>query len=215
LSSLFGPEVEVESAVPTLVTEQLFDDERQLIARAVATRQAQFGTARVCARRALARLGVAPCSLAPHADRSPSWPAGIKGSIAHTAQHCAVAVSSSTRIRAIGLDLESDAPLKPGLQAVICTEAERVWLDGFDPRAMAWLGPLVFSAKEAFYKCQFPLTRTPLGFEHVRLEFDLHVGSFVIGELAPHVPQRELLLRIEGKFRRLTDLLVTSAVLRA
>jgi 4'-phosphopantetheinyl transferase EntD len=213
LAALFGPDVIVESAPPVLVNEQLFPDEREYIARAVDTRQAQFGTARVRARAALAQLGIAPCSLLPNEDRSPRWPEGIRGSIAHTALHCAVAVTNAAHLRAIGLDLESDAPLKPGLDKVIGTEAEQVWLERFERRDRLWLAPLLFSAKEAFYKCQFVLTRQRLGFGEVQLRIDPDAGSWSVAEVSPGISQRSRLLRIAGGFRRLPDLIVTSAIL--
>jgi 4'-phosphopantetheinyl transferase EntD len=213
LSALCGPDVVVESAPPQLVSDQLFPEERQYIERAVESRQAQFGTARLCARRALARLGIAPCPLVPNTDRSPSWPEGVRGSIAHTASHCAVAVTQATHVRGIGLDLEADGPLNDGLDAVICTAAERAWIAGFDSVTRAWLVPLVFSAKEAFYKCQYPLTRARLGFEDVQLSIDPGAGTFSITDLAPHVPERSELLGIVGRFCRLERLLVTAAIL--
>ena len=215
MSSLYGPDIVVETAIPALVNEQLFPEERAYIARAVETRQAQFGTARVCARRALARLGVAPCALVPKSDRSPCWPRGIKGSIAHTERHCAVALTDVHQIVALGLDIESSSPLAAGLEELICTQAERRWLRRYDRNAMGWLGPLVFSAKESFYKCQFPITETILDFKDVELTFDLDAARFVVADLRPDIPQRSILLRIEGKLCRTTDLIVTTATLSA
>jgi 4'-phosphopantetheinyl transferase EntD len=196
-----------------LANEQLFPDEREYIARAVDTRQAQFGTARVCARAALARLGIAPRSLLPYEDRSPRWPEGIRGSIAHTPLQCAVALTNAAHLSAIGLDLESDAPLKPGLDQVIGTEAEQAWLERFERRDRLWLAPLLFSAKEAFYKCQFALTRKRLGFSDVQLRIDPDAGTWSVADVSPGVPQRSRMLRIAGGFRRLPDLIVTSAIL--
>jgi 4'-phosphopantetheinyl transferase EntD len=205
----------VETAVPALVAEQLFPEERAYIARAVEIRQAQFGSARVCARRALSRLGIAPCALVPKSDRSPNWPSGIKGSIAHTEQHCAVALTDAHQIAAVGLDVESDTPLKAGLEEVVCTEAELLWLQRFDRIAMGWLGTLVFSAKEAFYKCQFPITETILDFQDVELRLDLDEARFLVADLRPGIPQRSKVLRIEGRLGRAMDSLVTTATLSA
>jgi 4'-phosphopantetheinyl transferase EntD len=215
LAELFGSQVIAESAPPTLVSEQLYPEERDYIARAVATRQAQFGTARVCARRALARLGIAPCSLVPTPDRAPVWPAGIRGSIAHTREQCAVVVSAAQRIGGLGLDLESDAPVKAGLESVICTSQELAWLAQFDERTRDRLVPLVFCAKEAFYKCQYPLTGSRLGFTEVELRIDADAGTFSVADLSPQVPQRNRMLQITGRFRRLPQLIVTAALLEA
>jgi 4'-phosphopantetheinyl transferase EntD len=213
LGALCGPHVTCESAPPALVTAQLYAEERGYIQHAAHSRQAQFGTARVCVRRALAHLGIAAGPLLPNEDRSPRWPAGIRGSIAHTAQQCAVAVSNAAHIRGLGIDLESDAPVKPGLDRAICTEAERAWVERYDPAQFPWLVALVFSAKEAFYKCQYPIAQGKLGFDDVQLRIDLDAATFSIVDLVSTAPQRQRLLNIAGRFCHLPHLIITSAVL--
>jgi 4'-phosphopantetheinyl transferase EntD len=181
--SLFGPEVVVESAAPEIVTGQLPPQEQAFIARSVAARQAQFGTARVCARRALATLGIAPCALLPNSDRSPWWRAGVIGSIAHT-EHCfAVALAMAHQVVALGLDLEADAGFKPELEEMVCVCAEREWLRHSHRSDSSWLALLLFSAKEAFYKCQYTVTRTMLDFRDVELQVDLSAGRFKVAQL--------------------------------
>jgi 4'-phosphopantetheinyl transferase EntD len=196
-----------------LVTAQLHAQEQRYIARAVETRQAQFGTARVCARRALARLGIEAGSLVPHEDRSPRWPEGIRGSIAHTPRQCAVAVTRAEHIRGLGIDLESDAPVKSGLDTAICTEAERAWIGQFDPARYAWLTALLFCAKEAFYKCQYPITHAKLGFTDVELRVDLNAATFCLCDLKSNLPQHQRLMTIAGRFCHLPPLIMTNAVL--
>jgi len=216
LASLHGSQIQFAAAPPRLVNDQLYPEEREYVANAVAKRQAEFGTARLCAREALSRLGVAPCSLVPNADRSPRWPDGICGSIAHTNDWCAVGVSNVPSIAAIGLDLESDATFERELEAVICTHTELQWVQTSNRSERGWLGPLIFSAKEAFYKCQFAVTQTWLDFTDVELAFDLQAGTFAVVRLGRKVPQPTRLMRIEGKFFRAQQLhlLVTTAVLR-
>jgi 4'-phosphopantetheinyl transferase EntD len=215
LASLHGSQIEFATAPPRLVNDQLYPEERDYVANAVAKRQAEFGTARLCARQALSRLGLGPCSLVPNADRSPRWPDGIRGSIAHTDDWCAVGVTDAPTIAAIGLDLESDAAFDRKLEAAICTHAELRWVRTFNRSACGWLGPLIFSAKEAFYKCQFAITQTGLNFTDVELAFDLQAGTFAAVRLGQQVPQPARLMRIEGKFLRAQQLhlVVTTAVL--
>jgi 4'-phosphopantetheinyl transferase EntD len=215
LASLHGSRIKFAAAPPKLVNDQLYPEERDYVANAVPKRQAEFGTARLCAREALSRLGVGPCSLVPNADRSPHWPDGIRGSIAHTDEWCAVGVSDAPSIEAMGLDLESDATFNRELEGVICTHAERQWLQIFDRSEFGWLGPLIFSAKEAFYKCQFAVTQTRLTFTDVELTFDLKQGAFGVARLEQSVPQQARLMRITGKFLRAQQLhlVVTTAVL--
>jgi 4'-phosphopantetheinyl transferase EntD len=76
---------------------------------------------------------------------------------------------------------------------------ERAWLDR-QPRA--WqdaLGVLFFSAKEAYYKCQFAVTGSTLGFHDVELEIDLPGGRFVANLLSPGFPAR--VERLGGRFQ--------------
>src|SRR5262249_40222461 len=145
---------------PRFIPSLLHPEELAAISNAVPKRQAEFATARVCARDALRRLGVAAGALVPYPDRSPRWPDGVVGSITHTEDQCAVVVCRSTEVRGLGLDIEQDTPLSPELLALICTKNERQRI-AEDPER---LGKLFFSAKEAFYKCQYPITKTVLDF---------------------------------------------------
>ncbi|MET0795278.1 MAG: 4'-phosphopantetheinyl transferase superfamily protein [Polyangiaceae bacterium] len=176
LASFFEQQVSVEVAPPQLQLEQLFPEERRYISAAVPKRQAEFATARVCARRALARLGVAPCSLLPGADRAPSWPDGIVGSIAHTQRVCAVAVAHRGQLSGVGIDVEDSRPLEPDLEYLVCTAAEIRWLDRRGEERGRW-AKLIFSAKEAFYKYQYPKSQLVLDFRDVELDIDTNTQS--------------------------------------
>ncbi len=215
VSAMLGQRIEIEIAAPALVSQGLYPEELQYIARAVEKRQAEFATARICARRALARLGVAPCALVPNADRSPSWPNGVVGSIAHTTDCCIVAVTNAPEIIGIGVDIEVDAPLEPNLERMICTERERRWLDCAKPGERGFLGKLHFSAKEAFYKCQYSITGTFLDFAQVEIKFDLARQSFAIVALARQDPAWDFVPRAQGRFRRAAGFVITSVTLAA
>lgn len=198
VESLFGPNCVVEAAVPALVDCELFADEYAHVAQAVPKRRAEFGTARVCARRALARLGIAPVSLVPAEDRSPRWPNGVVGSIAHTGNYCAVVVASAREYRSLGLDIEQDKLLPPDLVAMICTARERRTLATRSARDAI----VYFSAKEAFYKCQYPLTQRFLDFLDVELEVDFARGTFHARVLIEFESRPEWLDRLRGRFTR-------------
>ncbi|GEP60130.1 hypothetical protein RSO01_72960 [Reyranella soli] len=215
LTSMLGPGIAVEVAAPTVVENQLFPDEQQHIVRAVAKRQAEFGTARVCARRALARIGMAPCSLVPHQDRSPRWPPGVRGSISHTQGCCAVALTRSPDVTGLGIDIEEDTPLQRELVPAICTPEEQQWIGRFGEDARGWLGKLLFSAKEAFYKCQYPVTRTVIDFHDVQLSVDLAAGEFSVAKVRPNGSSWDHVRHVAGKFRRGSRFIVTTAVLAA
>jgi 4'-phosphopantetheinyl transferase EntD len=211
LAALFGSACVCEIAAPELVDAELFADERAYIARAVPKRRAEFGTARLCARRALARLGVAAVSLVPEDDRAPRWPAGVVGSIAHTSNCCAVVAASTRDYRALGLDLEHDKPLSPEIITMICTPRERRALAAHGAREAV----LYFSAKEAFYKCQYPLTRRFLDFQDVELEVDFARGEFRTRVLAPFAGQPSWLNHSPGRFVRSGGLVLCGVALEA
>jgi 4'-phosphopantetheinyl transferase EntD len=213
LSAMVGERIEVEIAEPTLVSQGLYPEELQYIASAVSKRKAEFATARIFARRALARLGVPPCALVPRPDRSPSWPNGVVGSISHTTGCCIVAVTNAPEIIGIGLDIELDTPLETDLERMICTERERKWLECAKPSERGFLGKLLFSAKESFYKCQYGITGTFLAFAEVEIRFDLERECFKIVMLARQDPAWDFVGRTEGRFRRAAGFVITSVTL--
>jgi 4'-phosphopantetheinyl transferase EntD len=205
---LFDAHCVVVEASPRLVDDALFAQERAFIAKAVDKRRAEFGSARLCAREALAQLGAAPVPLVPGADRAPVWPAGVAGSITHTQGYCGVVVASTEHHASLGLDAEQDRPLAPELIAMICTPAERA-------QSVARDAILYFAAKEAFYKCQYPLTRQFLDFQDVELALDAQRGEFRARVLRP-LPQRPAWLdALHGKILRRDGLVLCGVSLPA
>jgi 4'-phosphopantetheinyl transferase EntD len=204
LRSLFGPEVVAEAMPPQLVDDELFPDELEYIQSAAPVRRAEFGTARVCARRALAALGVPPMSLAPQADRSPRWPQGVTGSISHTRDWCAVVVARHPPVRALGLDLEVVRPLDRGVDEMVLTRSEIAFVRKGPQELQDELVILFFSAKEAYYKCQYPLTGTFLGFHDVEIEMAREGDRFEARTRTPGISAPPL----GGRFARAGGLLM-------
>jgi 4'-phosphopantetheinyl transferase EntD len=196
-----------------VVNAQLYPEELSYVARAVPKRQAEFGVARICARRAMAELGIAPCPLVPYPDRSPRWPEGIVGSITHAAGYCAVVVSRSSRARGLGLDAESDSPLEPNVEARISTVSELRWLGTRPAAERAWLGKLLFCAKEAFYKCQYPTTREFLEFREVELFIDVPGSTFSVQRIARTGETWRSVAAMRGRFLRAGGLILTGAAM--
>jgi 4'-phosphopantetheinyl transferase EntD len=157
----------------------LFPEEEALIAKAVDKRRREFATARGCARRALAALGVAPAPLLPGERGAPNWPPGIVGSITHCAGYRAVAVARARDVVTIGLDAEPDDVLPHGVLQAISLPGERERLRGLTAAVpgTCW-DRLLFSAKEATYKAWFPLARRWLGFEDADITINAADGTF-------------------------------------
>lgn len=149
--------------------------EEEAIAGAAQTRVEQFTAGRVCSRIALGRLGLTKATpILRGEDRAPIWPRGYTGSISHTDAWCAAAVARTSEVQSIGIDLEAATPLKQSLWRRVCTPTERERLGSLADPGLT--GKILFSAKEAVYKCQYPLTKTFLGFHAVEIEMD--DGSF-------------------------------------
>jgi 4'-phosphopantetheinyl transferase EntD len=157
----------------------LFPEEEALLSRAVEKRRKEFTTARGCARRALAALGIPPAPILPGKQGAPKWPRGIVGSITHCAGYRGVAVAHSSDVLTIGIDAEPDDVLPDGVLDAVSVPGERARL-----RDLAAVAPgtcwdrLLFSAKESVYKAWFPLTRRWLGFEDADIVFDVVDGTF-------------------------------------
>jgi 4'-phosphopantetheinyl transferase EntD len=158
----------------------LFPEEEALIANAVEKRRLEFATGRDCARKALAKLGVPSCPILAAPDRSPIWPAGFIGSISHTDWVCGAVAARSSDWKGLGFDIESATPLSDELMPLVCSAGDRehfATLAEFN--ALDW-GKIAFCAKEAFYKCQYPLTHRVLDFRNlsVRLTGGPVSGTF-------------------------------------
>jgi 4'-phosphopantetheinyl transferase EntD len=164
----------------------LYPEEQALVARAVDKRRREFTTARTCARRAMAALGLPPAPIVSGERGAPIWPAGTIGSITHCDGYRAAAVALQRDVRSVGVDAEPNEALPEGVLDVITCAAERECLaelaDGHPE--VAW-ERLLFSAKESVYKAWFPLTHRWLGFEEAIVRPDPLTGTFTAELLVP------------------------------
>ncbi|MEO6700867.1 MAG: 4'-phosphopantetheinyl transferase superfamily protein [Jatrophihabitantaceae bacterium] len=153
--------------------DELYPEERELIANAVAKRQEEFATVRSCARRAMRQLDIAPVPVLPGERGAPGWPAGVVGSMTHCAGYRAAVLASDRLAVSIGVDAEPHEPLPAGVIDLVALPAERdqlAELSGSRPRSH-W-DRLLFSMKESVYKAWFPLTRRWLDFQQAQLQID-------------------------------------------
>ena len=147
------------------VAALLLPAEAEGVANAIPTRVQEFAAGRLCARRALAEFGVTGFPVRVARDRQPLWPEFLVGSITHTAGFCAAVVAERTSVMRRRASIPRwPAPSKADLWASICAEAELTWLGALPRAQRAAAVTLIFSAKEAFYKCQYPLIGEWLSF---------------------------------------------------
>jgi 4'-phosphopantetheinyl transferase EntD len=161
-------------------------EEALAVASAVPERVQEFAGGRLCARRALAEFGIVDFPLRAAGDRQPIWPEFLVGSITHTQGICAAVLAARTRLAAIGVDTEVAVAVRRELWAGICVAAELAWLESLEIAAPA--AALIFSAKEAFYKCLYPLWGARLNFHDVRVTVSGWPGSQGLLDIAPTRP---------------------------
>jgi 4'-phosphopantetheinyl transferase EntD len=164
----------------------LFPGEEASIAQAVDKRRYEFSTARVCARRALAELGLPAVPILPGAGGAPRWPDGVVGSMTHCHGYRAAAVAYATDLRTIGIDAEPHDALPEGVLDAVALPQEQERLASLRASSPGthW-DRLLFSAKESTYKAWFPLAARWLGFEDADMTFDPLGNSFTVRLLVP------------------------------
>jgi 4'-phosphopantetheinyl transferase EntD len=209
-SGLLPDGVVTEWGDPAAGAAPLLEEEAPYVERAVEKRRAEFAKGRECARRALSRLGLeATMALHVGPSREPLWPERVVGSITHTQGHCAAAVGWAQGYLGIGIDVELELPLPDELIARVCSSIERQRLDSLGELPPGVAARLIFSAKEAVYKCQFPSTQAFLGFMDVALRVD-PAGSFEVEVLTTRVPSLGS-RRMFGRWRRAHGFLFATA----
>lgn len=160
----------------------LWPEEKRAIAHAVPRRQGEFAAGRSAARAAMKILNWPAAAIPVHTDRSPGWPEGLVGSIAHTADTCVAVLGRRTAWASIGIDIEPERGIEQALWDIICTPDELRELATHGSLNMASLVTRVFVAKEAFYKWQFPQSGTFLDFQDVSVKWAPNGSDF---EVAP------------------------------
>ncbi len=215
IGDLFSADVLTGSAPIDERTDDLWPCESELVRKAVPRRAREFAAGRRVARALLARLGAGGAPLLAHPDRSPSWPAGVVGSITHAADLCAVVVARSGAVTGLGVDVEPDGPLEPELWPRICTPRERESLLQGDAESSGRRARLVFSAKESVYKCVYVYVRRVLGFHEVEIELDFARRRFAVSfadDVRARIPAGSVL---SGAFALHGHHILTGATLRA
>ena len=163
------------------------------------------------------RFGEAPGAvpILPGVGGTPTWPAGVQGSMTHCAGYAAAAVGPMPPISAIGIDAEPDAPLPDGVLDLVSTPAERdrLAMTQHEPDSPNW-DRLLFSAKEAVYKAWFPLVGEWLDHQEAEIFFDPLDQTFavVLSRDGLIVDGRQI-RRLNGRWARQRGILVTAVVL--
>jgi len=210
LASLFDAPVAVECEDLEAFADESVELEDALLEGASPARKRELIVGRRCASRALAALDLHPGWVGRGTAGEPLWPAGAVGSISHAGGLCAAAVAPSTEVLALGLDLEPDRAESRAFLERMCSTAERDALSAL-PDAVERLAVVVFSAKEASCKLQFPLTGDAGCWS--RIEVMLGPGEFSVRFRFDTPPLAGKVLR--GRWRCAHGFIWTGIALRA
>ncbi|QIQ01104.1 4'-phosphopantetheinyl transferase family protein [Streptomyces liangshanensis] len=214
IDEILPPGVRSAEAFDDLAPAPLFPEEAALMAGRWERRQRQFATARACARRAQAELGLEPGPLLPGAGGAPRWPDGVVGSITHCDGYRAAVVARTTDVAALGIDAERAGPLPRGVLGLVASDGERAVVERLAAGrpGVPW-DRLLFSAKEAVYKAWFPATGRWLGFADARVE-PAADGTFEAW-LHPEDPPAGAPTHYAGRWMVRGELLLTAVAPRA
>ncbi len=186
IEKILPPEAVAVDTREELLDIELFPEEHAALGRPVEKRRREFVTARACARRALAQLGLPPSPIAAGERGQPLWPAGVVGSITHCEGYRACAVGRAEELAGLGIDAEPHLPLPTGVIDEIARAEERPLLARLarEQPTVHW-DRLLFCAKETVYKVWFPIAHRWLGFDDAVLSIDPAGRTFDARLLTP------------------------------
>jgi 4'-phosphopantetheinyl transferase EntD len=203
LGSLFPPGAVAAQLRGPGDPKLLLPAEAAYVGRAVPKRVQEFAAGRVCARRALAEFGIVDFPIKAADDREPIWPDTFVGSITDTSGFAAAVVPERQNAAALGLDSELVGEVHTEVWPSICVPIETAWIDSLPGSEQAAAVTSIFSAKEAFYKCQYPLVREFLNFLDVRVEpvaWGASSGAFRIHATRSIALRTHTALPVQGRY---------------
>jgi 4'-phosphopantetheinyl transferase EntD len=184
LAKLFSPMVVAASELRgTADPTMLLPEEAAACGTFRAARLEEFTGGRLCARRALSEFGLGAFAVRRNVDRTPQWPAGIVGSITHTIGFCGAVVGSCERFAGLGIDAEIVARVTPDVWTQTLTREDITRISGLSPAERERAAAVIFSAKEAFYKCISGVTGAWLDYRDVCVELIAEApdsGTFLV-----------------------------------
>ena len=169
LTDLTGPDLAIAWAALEALSGDPHPDEREDIASAAPHRQKEFVAGRQLARALSDQLGLTPAPLRRAEDQSPVWPSDRTGSLSHCDTLCLAAVGKRNAIQSVGVDVETVGRVEEKLWPTLFTEKEADYFSSLAADTVTLETTLFFSAKESFYKCQYPLTQEWVGFQDVEI----------------------------------------------
>jgi len=170
ISDLLGPNVVGYEVRSKGYIPPVFSQEEEMIRNSCVSRREHFSLGRACARSALSCFGYTSFPVIADKKRAPIWPSDLVGSISHADGYCAVALARKDHYLGLGIDVETIGKLDIEAWPLVFTQAEIETLNALCMPCKSAMATIMFSAKEAFYKCQYQVTKSWVGFKDVELE---------------------------------------------
>ncbi|HKE37461.1 MAG TPA: 4'-phosphopantetheinyl transferase superfamily protein [Candidatus Baltobacteraceae bacterium] len=148
-----------------------------------AKRLEEFTAGRLCARGALGEFGFSDYAVSRDAGGTPRWPEGIVGSITHTIGFCGAIAGSREHFAGLGIDAEIVSRVTPDVWSQALTHDDIAPIASLTWSERERAAAIIFSAKEAFYKCQACVTGAWLDYSDVSVEVvseDAGFGTFIV-----------------------------------
>jgi 4'-phosphopantetheinyl transferase EntD len=155
--------------------EELLPQERLVATDYGDKRLADFCTGRYCMRQSTATLGFWGEILMGNKGM-PLLPDHITASLSHSRHLCGAVAAPKDQYLSLGMDIETKGRVHRDMWHLLFSAKEIEYLNLLDAEMQSLTTTIFFSAKEAFYKMQFPLTDTYLDFHDV--EMDVQDGRY-------------------------------------
>lgn len=197
--------------------DSLLPSEAEFAADVTEARLRELRAGRSAARCAFQHFGLEPAPILSASDGVPIWPSGLCGSLSHSHRHIAALLARSSHYESVGVDIDDGRPLGTAALAEVATTDELAVIDraGLATHGVAAEG-IAFSAKEAVFKCQFPLTQdSSLNYLDVCLEPGKFPGSLGIRSIdAERLILKNLARRIDIQVLSVLGVTIVYALIR-
>ena len=208
ISSLFAAGVLTRCDHRDIWQDELTPMEREQIGDVCEKRFTEFAAGRSQARQLIASLTGVAESLQIGEFRQPLWPDSVTGSISHSDSYCAVAVAPRYVLDGIGIDVEPFEDLDADVADVVLTEAEQATTAAVDHLLVesgrqpmgAKAHKLIFSIKEAIYKCCYPQVRAFIDFKECNVSLDVDNCTYHAVIDCTDYKNQSLHLEVTGKW---------------
>lgn len=140
------------------------------------------------------------------------WPKGSVACISHSKGYCAAIAGLRSNYRSLGLDLEKTNRLSPAAIKRTVHPDEQAFVQSDQKKAS-----LIFCAKEAFFKAQYPLWYTHANFHDLVLEVDGAAGRLHVASMTERFPEelRDLGPKLQFRYQLVEDFAVVACFLEA